>query len=322
MVARTTDTIHRPRYTDHHEDPGMYGLLGERVPIEVIQHPAIEYVAMAVRYILRGEGAVFIGSNIPLRTNRFNRREHEAPDYYIAWDVEVAAIRGETAYNLWEVGKPPEWALEVASPSTYERDLYEKPDRYAEIGIGEYWLFDPTGGDLYGQALIGFELVDGRYEPMELVRNEHGLLSGYSRELGVRLCVVEESDQEGLLRIQPGLSLLFDMDFNPALLLFQEVESGEYILDMAGLRGEIDFERERAELAESEKRRAESERRRAESERRRAESERRRAESERRRAESGRRRAEESLAEERAARARDRARIRELEERLRRRPPE
>ena len=215
MVARTTDTIHRPRYTDHHEDPGMYGLLGERVPIEVIQHPTIEYVTMAIRYILRGEGAVFIGSNIPLRTNRLNRREHEAPDYYLARNVNVAAIRGETAYNLWEVGKPPEWALEVASPSTYERDLYEKPARYAEIGIGEYWMFDPTGGDLYGQTLMGFELVDGRYEPVELVRNEHGLLSGYSRELGVRLCVVEESERDELLRIQPDLSLLFDMDFNP-----------------------------------------------------------------------------------------------------------
>ena len=282
MVARTTDTIHRPRHTDHHEDPGMYGLLGERIPIEVIQHPTIEYVTMAVRYILRGEGAVFIGSNIPLRTNRLNRREHEAPDYYLARNVNVAAIRGETAYNLWEVGKPPEWALEVASPSTYERDLYEKPARYAEIGIGEYWMFDPTGGDLYGQTLMGFELVDGRYEPVELVRNEHGLLSGYSRELGVRLCVVEESQREGLLRIQPDLGVLFDMDFNPALLLFQEVESGEYILDMAGLRAiigrveaERDSERERAERAETE------------------------------------------LAEERATRVQEQARIRELEEMLR-----
>ena len=244
MVTKTTDTILRPRHTDYHEDPGMYGLLGERVPIEVIQHPAIEYVAMAVRYILRGMGSVFLGSNIPLRTNPLNLREHEAPDYYLAWGVDVSAIRGETAYNLWEVGKPPEWALEVASPSTYQRDLNDKPDRYAEIGIGEYWMFDPTGGELYGRALIGFELVDGEYEAVETVRNEHGLLSGYSRELGVRLCVVEESQREELRRLQPDLGLLFDMDFNPALLLFQEVDTGWYILDMAGLRV-------RAERAES-----------------------------------------------------------------------
>ena len=290
MVTKTTDTILRPRQTDYHEDPGMYGLLGERVPIEVIQHPAIEYVAMAVRYILSGMGSVFLGSNIPLRTNPLNLREHEAPDYYLAWGVDVSAIRGETAYNLWEVGKPPEWALEVASPSTYQRDLNDKPDRYAEIGIGEYWMFDPTGGELYGRALIGFELVDGEYEAVETVRNEHGLLSGYSRELGVRLCVVEESQREELRRLQPDLGLLFDMDFNPALLLFQEEDTGWYILDMAGLRAERDFERERAERVEVER---DFERERAE------------------RAEAGRRRAEAELEQERA-------RIRELEERLRR----
>ena len=258
MVAKYTDTIQRPRHTDHHEDPGMYGLLGERVPIEVIQHPVIEYVAMAVRYILRGQGTVFLGSNIPLRTNPLNRREHEAPDYYLAWDVDVAAIRGKTAYNLWEVGKPPEWALEVASPSTYERDLYEKPDRYAEIGIGEYWMFDPTGGELYGRALMGFELVDGIYEPVEIVQNEHGLLSGYSPQLGVRLCVVLESECDRLVEMQPDLGVLFDMDFNPALLLFQEVETGEYILNMAGLRAER-AERAEAELAEERARRRELE---------------------------------------------------------------
>ena len=304
MVAKTTDTILRPRHTDHHEDPGMYGLLGERVPIEVIQHPAIEYVAMAVRYILRGAGSVFLGSNIPLRTNRLNRREHEAPDYYLAWGVDVAAIRGETAYNLWEVGKPPEWALEVASPSTYERDLYDKPDRYAEIGIGEYWMFDPTGGELYGEALMGFELVDGVYEAVEVAPNEHGLMSGYSRELDVRLCVVEESEREGLLEIQPDLGVLFEMDFNAALLLFQEVESGLYILDMAGLRAERDFERERAERVEVER---DYERERAEVERERAERVEVERDSERERAE----RAEAELEEERA-------RVRELEERLRR----
>ena len=136
---------------------------------------------------------------------------------------------------------------------------------------------------MYGRALIGFELVDGRYEPIETVRNEHGLLSGYSRELGVRLCVVEESEREELLEIQADLGLLFAMDFNSALLLFQEVDTDWYILDMAGLRAERDFERERAEV-----------------ERERAE-----------RAEAGRRRAEAELEEERA-------RVRELEERLRR----
>ena len=120
----------------------------------------------------------------------------------------------------------------------------------------------------------------------------------------MRLCVVEESQREELLEIQPDLGLLFAMDFNPALLLFQEVDTGWYILDMAGLRAERDFERERAEVERDRADRVEVE---LDSERERAERVEVERDFERERAE----RAEEALAEERA-------RARELEERLRR----
>ena len=68
----------------------------------------------------------------------------------------------------------------MASRSTYRRDLYEKPGIYAGIGVAELWMFDPTGGELYGQALMGSNLVEGEYEPIEIAENEHGLPSGYS----------------------------------------------------------------------------------------------------------------------------------------------
>ena len=76
----------------------------------------------------------------------------------------------------------------MASRSTFRRDLYEKPDIYAAIEVAELWMFDPTGGELYGQALMGFTLSAGEYAPVEVVENEHGLPSGYSEELGLRLC--------------------------------------------------------------------------------------------------------------------------------------
>ena len=142
--------------------------------------------------------SVFIESNIPIRTNPNNLRDGAAPDLCRSRNVNAPAIYDQTGYNLWEVGKPPEFVLEVASESTYENDLYEKPGIYAAMGIDEYWMFDPTGGDLYGQALTGFKLVDGEYEPIEITPNEHGLMSGYSEELGVRLCAVEESRREGV----------------------------------------------------------------------------------------------------------------------------
>ena len=46
------------------------------------------------------------------------------------------------------MGKPTEFMLEIASSTTAVVDLRKKPGIYAGMGVLEYWLFDPTGGDL------------------------------------------------------------------------------------------------------------------------------------------------------------------------------
>ena len=72
-------------------------------------------------------------------------------------------------YLVWQEGKPPDWVLEVASPSTQARDRDEKRHRYAAMGVPEYWLFDPKG-DVYPRGmppLQGLGLVDGEYRPLE-----------------------------------------------------------------------------------------------------------------------------------------------------------
>ena len=169
--------------------------------------------------------------------------------------MDVASLLEETAYKLWEIGKPPEWALEVASPSTYQRDIYEKPHIYAMIGIKEYWLFDPTGGKLYGRPLTGYKLVDGAYEPIEIAPNEHGLQSGYSE---ARLCSLERERQSELEAIQPNLVL--DEDYCPAQLLLQNPETGLYILNDTAVRMELERAEVRWREAENRMRRAEGER--------------------------------------------------------------
>ena len=58
--------------------------------------------------------------------------------------------------------------MEVASPSTASNDLGSKRDLYARMGVTEYWKFDPTGGELYGVALMGERLVDGEYVSYDL----------------------------------------------------------------------------------------------------------------------------------------------------------
>lgn len=110
------------------------------------------------------------------------------PDVYIVFGVDTVSVRQRDGYVIHEAGKPPDFALEVASGSTNRRDTGPKRTLYAQIGIGEYWRFDPTGGELYGYALAGDLLVDGSYLPVELSREPDGMFWGYSPILDLCLC--------------------------------------------------------------------------------------------------------------------------------------
>ena len=110
------------------------------------------------------------------------------PDLYVAFGVDEAAIRRRNGYVIWEAGKPPDFALEVASETTHEWDTGGKPGLYASVGITEYWRVDPTGGELYGYALAGDVLVEGVYHPIDLHTEEDGTIWGYSGALDLCLC--------------------------------------------------------------------------------------------------------------------------------------
>ena len=110
-----------------------------------------------------------------------------SPDIYLAFGVDARAIRPRKLYLPWEVGKPPDFALEVASESTAQVDVRRKPDIYARIGIPEYWRFDP-GGRYYRERLWGGRLFNGSYQSIELTTEPDGILKGYSAILGLSLC--------------------------------------------------------------------------------------------------------------------------------------
>jgi Uma2 family endonuclease len=111
-----------------------------------------------------------------------------SPDIYLAFGVDAQAIRPRKLYLPWEVGKPPDLAIEVASESTGTEDVNRKPAIYAAIGIAEYWRFDPTGGRYHDAALSGYRLVNGIYQAIELTTEPDGILKGYSPILEMSLC--------------------------------------------------------------------------------------------------------------------------------------
>lgn len=115
--------------------------------------------------------------------NEENGNKRVAPDCYIAFNVDVARIEDMANFWVWRVGKVPDFAMEMASPSTAANDMRHKRDLYARIGIAEYWRLDPTGGNLYGQPITGERLVDGFYEPYELRAEADGSVTSYSELL-------------------------------------------------------------------------------------------------------------------------------------------
>ncbi len=117
--------------------------------------------------------------------DRYDMNAKRAPDVTIAFGVNAERIRARNAYMVWEAGKPPDVAIEVASPSTAVRDIGVKREIYAEMGIGEYWRLDPTGGDLYGEPLIGEYLADGEYRRYPTYRDDHGRLASRSEALNM-----------------------------------------------------------------------------------------------------------------------------------------
>ena len=138
----------------------------------------------------RGRPDVFVGSDqfvywdpaYDRRTNPAN--PPVAPDVYVAFGV---ANRHRSSYVVWEEGKPPDFVLEVASPSSRERDAEEKLDIYAKMGVPEFFLYDPEGER--GPELSGFELRQGAYQALPDEILPDGSTGVCSKVLGLCLCI-------------------------------------------------------------------------------------------------------------------------------------
>ena len=137
----------------------------------------------------RGRPDVFVGADQflywdPAYDPRAKRGNPPmAPDVYVACGV---ANRHRNSYVVWEEGKPPDFVLEVASPSSRKRDAREKPGIYAKIGVPEFFLYDPEGK--LTPALAGFALRGGAYQPLPEERLPGSAVGVYSNVLGLCLC--------------------------------------------------------------------------------------------------------------------------------------
>ncbi len=152
------------------------------------QDPIFREVLFIFELFYRDSPSTAVSGNTIIYYEEGNPRRWFSPDCYIALDISMESIVRFNTYRIWEVGKPPDFVLEIGSPSTANTDLVRKRELYAEVGIGEYWRFDSTGGDFYREPLVGERLVNGEYQRLEMESEPGGRVRGHSDVLGLDIC--------------------------------------------------------------------------------------------------------------------------------------
>ncbi len=166
----------------------------------------------------RDDPRVYVTGNIFLYfRNHEGERQSISPDIFVVRGIEKKLRR---IYNLDVEKKPPEVVIELTSRHTKVEDLGNKRVIYADLGVSEYFLFDPLDGTLTPQ-LRGFRLQGGEYVPLVGARLssevlgldlvvEHDQLRLYNPRTAERLRTHAEAEnarlREELARLQAAVS--------------------------------------------------------------------------------------------------------------------
>lgn len=123
-----------------------------------------------------------------------------APDVMVIFNV---APGGRDNYKIWEEKQVPSVIFEITSEGTKEKDTGYKKTLYEQLGVKEYWLFDPKGewieNKLKGYRLVKEvyeEITDNRSEPLQLrLEIESELIAFYREDTGEKLLAPSELAQ-------------------------------------------------------------------------------------------------------------------------------
>ena len=121
--------------------------------------------ALETRYA--GEPDVYVSGNLLIYYVEGNPRKSISPDVLLVRGVPKGQRK---TYLLWKERKAPDFVIEVTSDTTSHEDLNRKKDRYEDLGVEEYVLFDPLD-DYLDPRLQGYRLRGGRYQPIPLERD-------------------------------------------------------------------------------------------------------------------------------------------------------
>ena len=124
---------------------------------------------------------VYVSGDLLIYYEEGNPQARVAPDVFVVFGVPK---HNRQVYKLWEEGPAPAFVMEVASRGTWREDEKRKAKLYEQLGVKEYWQYDPTG-DYLGVYLKGRRLVGDAYEPQPVVESLDGAVLLRSETLGL-----------------------------------------------------------------------------------------------------------------------------------------
>lgn len=172
---------------------------GEPVAETFVHLYAMLVTLEVLRQYLEGQRATVLANQF-LYYSQGMPKLRVAPDVMVIFDVEPG---GRDTYKVWEEGQVPSVIFEMTSAGTQDQDKSFKKTLYEQMGVAEYWLFDPRGewveDRLQGYRLAHdcyYPITDGRSEPLQLRLQVEGSLIGFYREdTGEKLLIPGELAQ-------------------------------------------------------------------------------------------------------------------------------
>ena len=152
-----------------------------------------------LKQYLQGQQATVLADQFLYYVQGFPRLR-VAPDVMVIFNV---APGGRDNYKIWEEKQVPSVIFEITSEGTKEKDTSYKKTLYEQLGVKEYWLFDPKGewieNKLKGYRLekeVYEEITDSRSEPLQLrLEIESELIAFYREDTGEKLLAPSELAQ-------------------------------------------------------------------------------------------------------------------------------
>ena len=140
----------------------------------------IIYLREALRRYFRSK-PVYVAADMFLYYERGNPRAVKAPDVML---IKNIAKHSRRTFKTWVEGANPCVVFEITSASTIKEDRGPKREVYAQLGVAEYFLFDPEAEAL-DPPLEGYRLRQTHYRRITPARDGSLLC----RELGLRASV-------------------------------------------------------------------------------------------------------------------------------------